>query len=385
MIFRAYEDEQRDLRWVTVFLTTLATLLLILRILSTVRNRGWLGVEDYLVMMANIFLILLASFIYTATTYGFGKRVVEIKATGGNVTKAMKFFWLTQTWYTLTNGFNKMAFVALYYRIFPVPRFRKACLVLGAISAGWTISYLAACIFQCSPVHRVYDRSIPGTCIDFRWHRWSNAVTNLLTDLTIFLLPMPVIFKLNMSTGSRISLMILFSMGFFICLTTALRMATLPLTLKTKEPSYESAPTNLWSFIEAATGVICACLICLRKSISALWPSRWRSTNGTSGQYQHYGSGGMASHGMGGSRMRNDATAGDSEHYALEDVKVSAKGKGDTYVDISPSESQERIVAGAKSHSYITTTRQRSGSTSESEEYILQGITVTTDVKVVRD
>lgn len=54
MIFRAYEDEQRDLRWVTVFLTTLATLLLILRILSTVRNRGWLGVEDYLVMMANV-------------------------------------------------------------------------------------------------------------------------------------------------------------------------------------------------------------------------------------------------------------------------------------------------------------------------------------------
>lgn len=44
------------------------------------------GLVDY----SQIFLILLASFIYTATTYGFGMRVVDIVATGGNVTKAMK-------------------------------------------------------------------------------------------------------------------------------------------------------------------------------------------------------------------------------------------------------------------------------------------------------
>ncbi|KAF2023136.1 hypothetical protein EK21DRAFT_81577 [Setomelanomma holmii] len=369
MIFRAYEEEQRDLRWVPVFLTTIATVLLLLRILSTIRNRGWLGLEDYLVIFANVSLA--PSLTWTST--------------GGNVTKAMKFFWLTQSWYTLTNGFNKMAFVALYYRIFPVRRFRQACLVLGAISAIWTISYLMVCIFQCTPVPRVYNRTIPGTCINFRWHRWSNAVTNLLTDFTIFLLPMPVIFKLNMSTGSRISLCILFSMGFFICLTTALRMATLPLTLATKEPTYESAPTNLWSFVEAATGVICACLICLRKSIGALWPSKWRSHKGTSGQYQQYGSGGLASHGLGGSRLRNEATDQDSKAYALEQMKTNRNGKPDTYADISPSESQERMVGGAKSEAYVTTAKKRSGSASGSEDLVLQGITVTTDFKVVRN
>lgn len=106
MIFHAYPEEQRDLRWVTVFLTTLATLLLITRISSTIRIRGWLGLEDYFVIMANvslefelhndpadqeqISLVFLAAFIYTATTYGFGMRVDDIKATGGNVTQAMK-------------------------------------------------------------------------------------------------------------------------------------------------------------------------------------------------------------------------------------------------------------------------------------------------------
>ncbi|CAO2647456.1 Nn.00g083780.m01.CDS01 [Neocucurbitaria sp. VM-36] len=383
MIFNAYPEEQRDLRWVTVALTTIATLLLLSRITSTIRNRGWLGLEDAFVIAANVFLIILAACIYKSTTYGFGMKVVDIKRTGGNVTKALKYFWLTQSFYTLTNGLNKMAFLALYHRVFPMKRFRQACMVLMAISVGWTISYLFVCIFQCTPVPRVFDRTIPGTCINFFWHRWSNAVLNLLTDISIFILPMPVIFSLNMSTGSRIGLVVLFSMGFFICLTTALRMATLPLTLKTKEPTWESAPTNLWSFIEAATGVICACLISLRKTFGALWPKKWRSHKGTSsGKYQNYGSG-PSGHGLGMSRPRNGT--GNGSAYPLDDMKSGVKGKPEMYPSISPSESQERIIEGAKTSVHVTSSRNRSGSGSGSDDIILQGITVTTDVKVVRD
>jgi hypothetical protein len=82
-----------------------------------------------------------------------------------------QFFWLTQTWYTITNGFNKMAFLALYYRVFPMKQFRRACIVLGAISAAWTVSFVCVCLFQCTPIKRVYDRTIPGTCISFAGHR----------------------------------------------------------------------------------------------------------------------------------------------------------------------------------------------------------------------
>lgn len=78
---------------------------------------------------------------------------------------------MTFSFYTLTNGFNKMAFIALYYRVFPMKRFRQACLVLGVISLGWTVSFLFVCIFQCNPLNRVYDRSIPGTCVNFAAHR----------------------------------------------------------------------------------------------------------------------------------------------------------------------------------------------------------------------
>ncbi|KAF3032229.1 hypothetical protein E8E11_000728 [Didymella keratinophila] len=195
-----------------------------------------------------------------------------------------------------------MAFVPLYYRIFPLPHFRRADLVLIVVSIGWSVSYLFVVISQCTPMPRVSDRTIPGTCISFFGHRWSDAILDLITDIAIFILPIPVIIRLNMSIGSRAGLVGLFCMGFFICLTIALRVATLPLTLTTKEPSWELAPTNLWSYIESATGVICACLISLRQIIGALWPRRWRRRKGTaSAQYQYGYSDGPSRNGMGGS------------------------------------------------------------------------------------
>ena len=163
---------------------------------------------------------------------------------------------------------------------------------------------------------------------------------------------MPVIFGLNMSMGSRIGLVILFSMGFFICLITALRMSTLSLSLRTKEPTWASAPTNLWSFIEAATGVICACLISLRKSIGGLWPKKWRSRKGTSGAYQQYGHSGSNGLGLRNSRPRTGNVNHDS--FAMRGMRSGARGKADTLGDVSPSESQERIVEDSKAGALVT-------------------------------
>ena len=83
----------------------------------------------------------------------------------------LQYFYLTVVFYTLTHGMNKFSFLMLYHRVFPSAGFRKVLYVMMGISGLWTVSFLFVGIFQCSPVARVYDRSIPGTCINFAWHR----------------------------------------------------------------------------------------------------------------------------------------------------------------------------------------------------------------------
>jgi len=61
MVFKAYANEQRDLRWVVVALSSIATLLLAARLLTTWKNRGWLGLEDVFVVMADVRRVFLDS------------------------------------------------------------------------------------------------------------------------------------------------------------------------------------------------------------------------------------------------------------------------------------------------------------------------------------
>lgn len=91
----------------------------------------------------------------------------------------LQYFFLTVVFYTLTNGMNKFAFLMLYYRVFPIPSFRKVCWIMMAISGAWTVSFLFVGIFQCNPVARVYNRKIPGTCINFAWHRYVAGFSSL--------------------------------------------------------------------------------------------------------------------------------------------------------------------------------------------------------------
>lgn len=187
-----------------------------------------------------------------------------------------------------------------------------------------------------------------------------------------------------MAIGSRIGLIVLFCMGFFICHTTILRMTTLPLVLRSKEPSWEYAPTSLWSFVESATGVIYACLITLRQTIDVLWPKKWRACKSTgSGRTTHGGSDAPSRRGLGTSRLAGDETGNHSARaYHLTDMRSTNKGTRETNSSISPSESQEHIIGGTKTQTHATTDMSGSKSTSVSDDLELQGIKVTIDVDV---
>lgn len=85
---------------------------------------------------------------------------------------------------------------------------------------------------------------------------------------------------------------------------------------------------------------------------------------------------------MGISRPQNERVEDSVRMFPLGEVTNAGKGKPDMYVSISPSESQERIIGGARTEAQITTSWSRNAN--GSDDLIMPGISVTTDVKVVR-
>ena len=80
--------------------------------------------------------------------------------------------------------------------------------------AGLGIAIFIATIFQCSPVAYEWDKTKPGgKCVDqLAFDRWL-SLPNILIDVMMLAVPLPLVWTLRISSGNKIGLTMLFVVG----------------------------------------------------------------------------------------------------------------------------------------------------------------------------
>lgn len=110
--------------------------------------------------------------------------------------------------------FPKLAILAIYLRIFVKKPYRVACyIVAGIITANW-IGTTVAGFLLCIPFDYLWDKRIPGGhCFNVSaWFRWA-SLANIVTDVVMLVLPLPVIWKIHTTTHIKVGLTITFATG----------------------------------------------------------------------------------------------------------------------------------------------------------------------------
>ena len=104
--------------------------------------------------------------------------------------------------------------LALYVRIFRTKSFRMTCYVVHGINMLFgAVTVLGACLI-CDPISFQWHRSIPGGhCGDQKSLDLFIGVFNLLMDVTVVVLPMPVLWGLQMAVGKKFTLSGIFGLG----------------------------------------------------------------------------------------------------------------------------------------------------------------------------
>jgi hypothetical protein len=110
-------------------------------------------------------------------------------------------------------SFIKFSIASFYWTIFPQKYFRWALIAVAAFMAGWFISADLVSIFQCTPVERLWDKTKEGTCVNFGVFALVTAALNVVTDLVILALPVPLILRLKMSQRKKMLLILTFALG----------------------------------------------------------------------------------------------------------------------------------------------------------------------------
>jgi hypothetical protein len=109
--------------------------------------------------------------------------------------------------------FFKIAMLLYYVRIFPQRWLKITAWALSALIMIWLIIVECLLIFQCNPIKKVWDRSIPGTCGERGPIFIAQSVPTVIFDLIILGLAVPLVWGIKLPRSSRLALIGIFMMG----------------------------------------------------------------------------------------------------------------------------------------------------------------------------
>ena len=107
-----------------------------------------------------------------------------------------------------------MAILLLYLRVFHVShRFKYATWATMFFVCGYLFCNLFTQYFGCSPVSKFWTHDTPGHCINIIKADLAYGSMNVISDFFIFVLPLPMVWRLNLTRKEKIGVYLVFMSG----------------------------------------------------------------------------------------------------------------------------------------------------------------------------
>jgi hypothetical protein len=332
----------------SVIFTVFAALIVVARLIARFGLLKNGGRDEIAIVIALFTSIALLFTTLQQVKYGLGRHSDNV--TDAEFESMQKWLFITIPVYAFSLTFTKVSIILQYLRVFVGLRITYACWVALVFIAACGIQGFFTAIFICKPISAFWDSTTTGTCISRKFLWFFAAALNILTDLIVITLPMPVLSTLGLPRKQKISLMFVFALGGFVCIVSILRLRALYIAAyTTKDLTWDNAEAAIWTIIEVSTGIICACLPTIKPLVSRFFP-RLLSTNrirrGTqlSNTYGTTPAGRMIplSHNDSSWRTTTTVQAGHKAQQDMETGRSTDKNGNDIYVMTSMAQDVER-------------------------------------------
>ncbi|PGG98715.1 hypothetical protein AJ80_09488 [Polytolypa hystricis UAMH7299] len=253
---------------VTASVTVMAFVSVCLRLLSRYERNQRLWWDDWMIIFSMAWNLVVVGFIFAMVHYGMGLHALDPVPMEDIVTVA-KLLLVAEILYVFNLVWTKISFLMMFYRIFHFPYFKRWAYIIGGFVVAWVICITFLFVFICVPVQKMWYPDLPGRCIDQVGTWIANAVSTIVTDLAILILPIPQVWKLQLSRSEKFALTIAFGLGFFVVFASTYRFTVL-FSYDANDPTYSLAPTVGWTAIEMAAGITSACLPTMRPALQLI-------------------------------------------------------------------------------------------------------------------
>ncbi|TWU71184.1 hypothetical protein ED733_001329 [Metarhizium rileyi] len=261
-----------------------------------VRRITW---DDRIMILAWLIAFFLSFCICYGATVGLGKYDDDIS--DADLPKLRRAEYVFSILYNPALMATKTAILIFYLRLAKNTQFvlRYASWATLAVVniAGLVLTFMN--IFQCNPAAAAWKTMTDGStkCIPLLTEFICAAPVNIVTDLAILALPIPVLTGMRLPSRQKTILVITFAVGIFVTIVDVIRIYYLQKaisdapTRSTSDPNsrfgghqdfaWNASLSFMWSAVEVNVGMACACIPTLKPLVLKLLPAMLYDPDGT--------------------------------------------------------------------------------------------------------
>ncbi|KAF8860532.1 hypothetical protein BDZ45DRAFT_619535, partial [Acephala macrosclerotiorum] len=263
-------DLGKQLVAVGIASTTIAWFFVSLRCFVRFKIVESFGLDDGLMVVSLILSTLFSAFSITCVHYGIGQHNADL--TLEQISQALKYIMFTEPIYVLATLFIKLSVGILLLRIAAFSMYRYILWVSMVIMTIWSTVSIALLLAQCRPLSLSWDptwapSSGRGSCMDrkvFTNVGYAFSAMDIFFDWVFAIIPVPMLWGLQMSKPIKCSLCIILGLGTFASTTTLVRLQYLVAIQDVTDFLFSISRPVLWSALELNLGIVAASMATLR-------------------------------------------------------------------------------------------------------------------------
>ncbi|KAJ5812315.1 Major facilitator superfamily domain general substrate transporter [Penicillium riverlandense] len=292
------QDRRSLVLGVSVPFFVIASIFVALRFVSRIFVVRKVALHDYLMLLAWLIDFGFSFSLFYATSKGLGLHADAIpRADEPGLNRANYAFTVLYNPALMSVKTSILVFYLTFTRGEKVFRWANYVTLAVVNAAGLALTLVN--VFQCNPVSAAFYSTVPNgaQCIDIITLYLSSSPVNIITDLAILFLPMPILTNMRLPMKQKAILVITFSFGFFVAVVDVIRIAFLQRAATSHRTeirsihisnigiadfSWYASLSFMWSAVEVNVSVICGCVPSLKPLVARLVPKLIKDTNNSS-------------------------------------------------------------------------------------------------------
>ncbi|KAI9724600.1 MAG: hypothetical protein M1828_003623 [Chrysothrix sp. TS-e1954] len=250
-------------------MVVLATIAIILRFWSRAISHGvrfwW---DDWTALAALPFTLSVCALVIAWARNGLGQHTVQVAtADPQDIDLGLRLLIAGAMLYDTAVSLAKFSALFFYLRVFRSPGnrwFQISVWTTFALAVAWLLYAWFITIFQCQPIAAAWTAELKATatCVSPFDFFSSSAISNLIIDVVILILPLPMLWRLQMKFAKKLLIAGVFVCGYCVVFMSVGRLVAIAQVANSLNADFtwNVTPIIQWTMVEPAIAVVSICL-----------------------------------------------------------------------------------------------------------------------------